>query len=205
MFSTKNIDEQVIKKLIDSSSSSSSTLKAASTRKKLANFPQYPNDYQYVNKHQFDGSDENQFQLVESELKKLERVIHVDLKGAVPKVEYFKDFFKMLKDFGATGILLEYEDVFPFTGRLKEAVNGQPYSLENITYIKQQAENNGLYIIPLVQTYGHLEWILKVKSFAHLRDHQDYPQVITQCLQESYTLIYGNKIDFNIIFIIRFD
>ncbi len=127
---------------------------------------------------------------IEIELKKLERVIHIDLKGAVPRVEYFGAFFKMLKDFGATGILLEYEDVFPYTGRLADAVHRQAFSLSDIDYIKKQASLNGLYIIPLVQTYGHLEWILKLKKFSHLRDHRDYPQVITQCLDESYEVIF---------------
>ena len=99
---------------------------------------------------------------IELELQKLERIVHIDLKGALPKVAYFKELFKMLKEFGATGILIEYEDVFPFTGRLKEAVSGNAYSLSDIEYIKKQAVTNGLYIIPLIQTYGHLEWILKV-------------------------------------------
>lgn len=147
---------------------------------------QFPN-YQFGNQQQ---PDESQYKLIEEQLDKLERIVHVDLKGAVPRVEYFKDFFKMLKDFGATGILLEYEDVFPFKGRLAEAVNGQPYTLQDISFIKAQAAANGLYIIPLVQTYGHLEWILKVKSFSHLRDHSEYPQVITQCLEESYEVIF---------------
>ncbi len=40
--------------------------------------------------------------------------------------------------------------------------------------------------------YGHLEWMLKLSKFAHLRDNADFPQVITQCLNESYTVLYGN-------------
>ena len=65
--------------------------------------------------------------------------------------------------------------------------------MEEIKHIKKQADSNGLYIIPLVQTYGHLEWVLKLKKFAHLRDAAEYPQVITQCLEESYDLIFGNS------------
>ncbi len=59
---------------------------------------------------------ELKYKKIETELKKLERIVHIDLKGAQPKVQYFKDFFKLIRDFGATGILLEYEDVFPYTG-----------------------------------------------------------------------------------------
>ena len=124
-------------------------------------------------------------------LQRLERIVHVDLKGALPNVECFKGFFKMLRDFGATGILLEYEDVFSYAGRLGEAVNGEAYTMKDIEFIKEQAAENKLYIIPLVQTYGHLELVLKVKSFAHLRDQAEYPKVMTQCLNESYEVIFG--------------
>ena len=57
------------------------------------------------------------YKQIENNLKQLERIVHVDLKGAQPKAAYFKEFFKLIKDFGATGILLEYEDVFPYNGK----------------------------------------------------------------------------------------
>ena len=102
-----------------------------------------------------------------------------------------EDFFKLIKSLGATGIIIEYEDVFPYTGRLAEAVNGEHYTLEDINFIKKKASENNLFIMPLVQTYGHLEWLLKLKSFAHLREHEDHPNVITPCLNESYSVIFG--------------
>lgn len=123
--------------------------------------------------------------------KKLERIVHIDLKGAPPKVDYFKSFFPLIKKFGATGILIEYEDTFPFKGQLADARYGYAYSDEDIELIKKLARDNQLKLIPLVQTYGHLEWLLKLKKFAHLREHSEYPQVITPCLNESYTVLYG--------------
>lgn len=123
-------------------------------------------------------------------LKNMERIIHIDLKGAPLKPQYFEKFFSLLKEFGATGILLEYEDVFPYEGGLAEAKHGHAYSIEDVKKIKNLAKQNGLKIIPLVQTYGHLEWLLKVKKFAHLREVYEYPQVITPCLEESYTVLF---------------
>ena len=82
--------------------------------------------------------------------------------------------------------------MFPFTSRLAEAKNGHGYSLEDIDLIKTLAKENDLTIMPLIQTYGHLEWLLKVKSFAHLREDQNYPQVISPCLNETYTVLFGN-------------
>ena len=123
-------------------------------------------------------------------LSKLERIVHFDLKGAPPKPVFFKQFLPFIKQFGATGILLEYEDMFPFEGNLAQAKNGNAYSAEDVNMIIKLAKDNGLKIIPLVQTYGHLEWLLKVEKFAHLREVSEYPQVITPCLEESYQVIF---------------
>lgn len=153
----------------------------------------------FVNQHQqpikFDINNNNQnreesVKNYESTLKNLERIIHIDLKGAPPKPIYYESFIPMLKKFGATGILLEYEDTFPYEGILAEAKNGHAYTVDDVNMIKALAKQNGLKIIPLVQTYGHLEWLLKLKKFAHLRDAGNYPQVITPCLEESYTVLY---------------
>jgi hypothetical protein len=124
-------------------------------------------------------------------LSMMERIVHLDLKGAPPKMEYLKKFFPLIKQHGATGILLEYEDTFPFTSLLAEAKYGYAYTREDVQVIKELAKQNGLFIIPLVQTYGHLEWLLKLEKFAHLREDSRYPQVITPCLNESYSVLYG--------------
>jgi len=150
-------------------------------------------------------SNANSTKIKQEILNKLERIVHIDLKGAPPKISYFDRFIPLLKENGATGILLEYEDTFPFQGNLKEAQHSDAYSLDDVKHIKNLCNQSGLYIIPLVQTYGHLEWVLKLEKFKHLRDSADNPQVITQCLNESYTLIYGIlETQIQIIFFILF-
>ena len=53
------------------------------------------------------------------------------------------------------------------------------------------SKDNNLTVMPLVQTYGHLEWLLKHKDFAHLRENPEFPQVISPCIPESYEIILG--------------
>lgn len=34
-----------------------------------------------------------------------ERIVHIDLKGAPPRVSYYKEFFRLLVKLGATGVI----------------------------------------------------------------------------------------------------
>ena len=45
------------------------------------------------------------------------RLVHLDLKGAPPSVAYMKKIITLSRQLGATGVLLEYEDMFPWSGR----------------------------------------------------------------------------------------
>ena len=127
--------------------------------------------------------------------KSLERFVHLDLKGAAPKIDYYRTLFPYLKRLGATGLLIEYEDMFPYTGHLSIVQHGLAYTSTDVQQILKLAEENNLKVMPLLQVYGHLEYVLKLKEFMHLREDQRYPQVITPCLEESYTLIFGKMIN----------
>ncbi|WKY00416.1 hypothetical protein Q1695_014903 [Nippostrongylus brasiliensis] len=117
------------------------------------------------------------------------RIVHLDLKGGAFKPEFFTEIFYYLNRIKATGILIEWEDMFPYTGNLSVAINGNAYSMENVEYILKQAKRHHLEVIPLVQTFGHLEWILKLERFAHLREDERFPQVICFPEPEAWDLI----------------
>ena len=95
-------------------------------------------------------------------------VIHFDLKGAPPKVDYFLEMLRLISKGGATGILLEWEDMFPWTGTLEQFKNTDAYSEADVDIILNEAKTLKLDVIPLVQTFGHLEWILKYEEISEL-------------------------------------
>ena len=60
--------------------------------------------------------------------------------------------------------------MFPYNGSLSKLALPYAYSQETIREIQKMASINGLEIIPLVQTFGHLEFALKNPEFASLRE-----------------------------------
>lgn len=106
------------------------------------------------------------------------RLVHLDLKGAAPKVDYYEKIFPWLKQFGATGLLIEYEDMFPYWGDLTEIACQYAYSKEAIERIVQLATDNDLIIIPLIQTFGHMEFVLKHDKFVCLQEVPTFPMAL---------------------------
>ena len=59
-------------------------------------------------------------------------LVHFDLKGAPPKLSYLKKVLHLIKSFGATGVLVEYEDMFPYSGELANVAALNAYTKEQI-------------------------------------------------------------------------
>ncbi|KAG5883587.1 hypothetical protein JTB14_014503 [Gonioctena quinquepunctata] len=117
------------------------------------------------------------------------RIVHLDLKGAPPSLSYLRKLFPLIKNLGATGILLEYEDMFPFQGPLKNISAGNAYTVENIKDILSMADSAKLEVIPLIQTFGHVEFSLKHSNFANLREVNGSPQALCPSRKSSLDFI----------------
>ncbi len=48
---------------------------------------------------------------------------------------------------------------------------------------------SGLDVIPLIQTFGHMEFILKHEEYAELRDTPEMPESICPCHEGTFPLI----------------
>ncbi|NXI61256.1 HEXDC Hexosaminidase, partial [Anseranas semipalmata] len=117
------------------------------------------------------------------------RLVHLDLKGAAPKVSYLEQLFPLLSQLGANGILIEYEDMFPFKGELEVLKSPHAYSEEDIEWIQQLAELHKLEVVPLVQTFGHVEFILKHEKYQHLREVERFPNSFNPHVPDTLALL----------------
>ncbi|KFQ99947.1 Hexosaminidase D, partial [Nipponia nippon] len=117
------------------------------------------------------------------------RLVHLDLKGAAPRVSYLEQVFPLLSQLGANGILIEYEDMFPFKGELEILKSPYAYSEEDIEQIQQLAELHKLEVVPLVQTFGHVEFILKHEKYQHLREVERFPNSFNPHVPDTLALL----------------
>lgn len=156
----------------------------------------------FIYNHQFESksndlSDEdydNDIEFIDS-MRNMQRLVHLDLKGAPPKLNYLKELIPFIKKAGATGVLIEYEDFFPYKNELESIRNQNHYTNQELLQIFNLLNENKLSVIPLIQTYGHLEFVLKLKQFAYLRENPKHYQVITPCSNETYEKVLFRLID----------
>uniref|UniRef100_A0A8C2LXX0 Hexosaminidase D n=1 Tax=Cricetulus griseus TaxID=10029 RepID=A0A8C2LXX0_CRIGR len=96
------------------------------------------------------------------------RLVHLDLKGAPPKVSYFSEVFPLFHALGANGLLIEYEDMFPYEGHLRLLRAKHAYSLP----------------LPLSP-----QFVLKHAAFVHLREVALFPNTLNPHEAESLALV----------------
>ena len=101
-------------------------------------------------------------------------LVHLDFKGLALSPAFLCDsLLPLLAKCGATGILLEWEDMLPFDGELEALRSPSAFTVAEVAQVLACMASLGLEAIPLVQTLGHCEYILKHEQFAHLREDVD--------------------------------
>ena len=100
------------------------------------------------------------------------RGIHLDLKYQIPEKAYLKEWVKRLPGYGINALLIEYEDSFPFK-KYPFLSSPDAFTPAGLREFLATARGAGLTVIPLIQTYAHLEFALSHAELAHLREKPD--------------------------------
>ena len=117
------------------------------------------------------------------------RLWHLDLKGAPPKISYIEKVLKLVKSAGATGVLVEWEDMFPFSGKIANFSAKNAYNIVEVKKLYKVINDLELLYIPLVQSLGHLEYVLKQQTWRHLRESDNMPAEACPSNPETMSLV----------------
>ena len=126
-------------------------------------------------------------------LKKSHRIAHVDLKGMPPTSRRLLQLPELFASLGITGLLMEWEDTFPYR-HFPQMKAPYTYSLRTVREFLGRCDRAGLTIIPLIQTFGHLESLLGCKEHRYLRERPDNSSCLCP-LHEDAGKVIGRLID----------
>ena len=104
------------------------------------------------------------------------RGVHMDLKGCTPTVAYMKRLIPRLAEYKINTLLMEYENAVALEatpGVAKPAA----WTKKEMHGLARIARRHHVTLMPLLQTLGHVEYILEHDRYAHLReDPEDVSQ-----------------------------
>jgi len=102
---------------------------------------------------------------------------HLDLRVQVMTMDALKSFALKLSKDGINTLIMEWEGTYPFE-KHPLIPNRYAYSKAEITTFIKYCTSLGIDVIPLQQSFGHVEYILRNDRYKDLReDQKDFSQV----------------------------
>lgn len=96
---------------------------------------------------------------------------HLDLRIQVMKLDALKDFADELASFGINTLIMEWEATFPFESH-PLIPNRYAYTKKEIQEFIAYCTQLNIDVIPMQQSLGHVEYILRHARYAQQRENQ---------------------------------
>lgn len=119
------------------------------------------------------------------------RAMNYDLRQTFSKQEHLIGYLDVMASFKANALLIEYEDKFPYAVNPEFRHPRHALTDDQFEELKAAAARNFIEIIPLQQTFGHLELILRREEYKHLRETETSTGELCPCRPGSYDLVAG--------------
>ena len=97
------------------------------------------------------------------------KIQHLRLCPYTLRTEHIRELFIKFKAAGFNAVMIEYENVFPYTD-FPELKSESTYTPEEISAIDSYAEESGIELIPKGLSFSHIDYLLKVEKYKHLAD-----------------------------------
>jgi len=104
------------------------------------------------------------------------RIVHIDLKGPKIPIKSFYWYLNLLSRWGINGVLVEYEHRIPYLPLPNQFPPSDRYTKQEIRDLVGYSKNLGIEWIPLIQSFGHVEYLSRIKGTKILFEDPDYPQ-----------------------------
>lgn len=105
--------------------------------------------------------------------------VHLDLKGMQFKASYDAELLTDLAAQGINTVLVEYEDMFPFTQNDIALDRKRVWSRARLKAFLDMAAQLGIEVIPLQQCLGHLEYLFRWDHYVSLAEDKKYPSTLS--------------------------
>lgn len=113
---------------------------------------------------------------------------HLDLRIQVMKPEALKEFANELAELGMNTLVLEWEGTYPFENHVAIS-NEYSYTRAEIKDFIAHCNQLNIDVIPLQQTLGHVEYILRNPRYSNLKeDRKDISQLCPMEVEDNKKL-----------------
>ncbi|HHV95596.1 MAG TPA: family 20 glycosylhydrolase [Clostridiaceae bacterium] len=106
------------------------------------------------------------------------RGMMLDLRMQTFKIDYLLKFVRTLAHYKINTLTIEYSDKFPYYGEYEVIRNPDCFSEEEVATLVEYCHDHFVDIIPFVQCFGHMEYILRTEKYRYLREVDEYDSQI---------------------------
>ena len=118
-------------------------------------------------------------------------ISHLDFKGVLPRAEHLPQLLEDIAARGFDGVLVEYEDVFPFEGVQLSVAPEEKWSRETLQNFLDKAADLNLEVIPFQQCLGPLEWVFRWEKWRHFALDLKYPSTLDIFNADAKKFVFG--------------
>ena len=105
------------------------------------------------------------------------RGVSIDFRFQTFKMDYFIEKVRSWAGYKINTLMIDYGDNFPFSGKYAAVRGTNAFTEEEIERLMRCCKDNFIEIIPCVQSFGHMEYILKKPGFSHLAENDRCSQI----------------------------
>ena len=98
------------------------------------------------------------------------RGVHLHLSGCKFQYKYIENFIREISRYKINTLIFEYEDSIRYDGRHSRISHPKAWTKQQVRDLIGLAGSRQIKVIPLLQSLGHVEYILRHPEYRHLRE-----------------------------------